>query len=329
MAGTSFFKDATFPLGPFVPYKNNPILKPLGGSWESANLYNPAALVVDDEVVLLYRAHADDIVSHIGIAHSKDGYSFERESSPILSPTEDYERYGCEDPRITAIDGTYYLTYTGWDRARAQLCLATSTDLHHWTKHGPMFENFDTFAVTDSPTGGNWNKAGVILPFQIEDKWWMYFGEGSVYWATSDDLLHWTPGTSDKEPIYRPMEYSFDADLVEIGAPPVLTSNGLLLFLANGATRQARPDGTYDVDYRCGQFVIDPDKPREVLARMTTSWLHPQTFEEVNGLIPNVTFVEGLVYFHDLWFAYYGQSDTTLATAVFDPKTTWGQTLNI
>lgn len=328
MTGTSYFTGAHFPLGPFVPYEHNPVLKPLGGSWESSNLYNPAALVVDDTVVILYRAHAEDIISHIGIATSEDGFHFERESEPVLSPTEDYERYGCEDPRITAIDGVYYLTYTGWDRKNARLCLATSTDLRHWTKHGPLFNDFDTFAMTGTPHHGEWSKAGVILPYQISGKWRMYFGEGSIYWAVSDDLIHWTPGTPDTEPLYRSTPGSFDADLVEIGAPPVMTDNGLLLFLMNGATRTRRPDGGWDVDYRCGQFVIDPDNPDEVLARMQRPWLQPQTFEDFNGLIPNVTFVEGLVQFHGRWFAYYGQSDTTLAVAVCDPAVGWGSNVD-
>lgn len=236
MSTVTIFDDARFPLGPFVPYENNPILRPKGDSWESANLYNPAALVIDDQVVLLYRAHAEDIVSHIGIAVSDDGYTFSREDQPILSPEHDYERYGCEDPRIAFIDGTYYLTYTGWDRRMAQLCLATSTDLRGWTKHGPLFEDFDTFRTMD-PRDHNWSKAGVIVPFQMRGKWWMYFGEGGIYWATSDDLIHWTPGTGDDEPMYAPTPGTFDADLVEIGTSPVLTDTGLLVMLTNGATR--------------------------------------------------------------------------------------------
>ena len=70
MTTVSIFEHATFPLGPFEPYGHNPILRPVGDTWESTNLYNPAALVVDDKVVLLYRAHAADIVSHIGMATS-------------------------------------------------------------------------------------------------------------------------------------------------------------------------------------------------------------------------------------------------------------------
>jgi predicted GH43/DUF377 family glycosyl hydrolase len=56
--------------------------------------------------------------------------------------------------------------------------------------------------------------------------------------------------------------------------------------------------------------------------------LQPQTFEDFNGLIPNVTFVEGLVQFHGRWFAYYGQSDTTLAVAVCDPAVGWGSNVD-
>jgi predicted GH43/DUF377 family glycosyl hydrolase len=329
-ATPALFGGAHFPLGPFTPYEGNPILRPRGDSWESSNLYNPAALVVGDEVVLLYRAHAQDVVSHIGLARSADGFHFTREQQPILSPEHDYERFGCEDPRITCIDGTYYLTYTGWDRSSAKLCLATSTDLHHWTKHGPMltgpFADFDTFAATRTPHGRAWSKAGVIVPQQMQGRWWMYFGEGAIYWATSDDLLHWTPGPTPEAPMYAPTPGSFDEDLVEIGTSPVLTDSGLLVMLTNGARRVSGADGSFEVDYRCGQVAIDPARPDRVLARLQEPWLVPQTFEDTHGLVANVTFVEGLVTFKGQWLAYYGQSDTTLAVAVADASggPTWG-----
>ena len=87
-----------------------------------------------------------------------DGINFERHPDPVLSPTEDYERYGAEDPRVTEIDGTYYMTYTGWDRTNAQLCLATSTDLFTWTKHGPMFPDFNTFLPQGNGVDGPWSR---------------------------------------------------------------------------------------------------------------------------------------------------------------------------
>ena len=96
---------AEFPLGPFTPYAENPILRPQGDGWESGSVYNPAAVVKDDKVVLLYRAHADDIVSHVGLATSDDGIHFERHPEPVLSPSEDYERSAARtrgSPRSTA-----------------------------------------------------------------------------------------------------------------------------------------------------------------------------------------------------------------------------------
>ena len=152
----------------------------------------------------------------------------------------------------------------------------------------------------------------------------MYFGEGGIYWATSEDLIHWIPGTSDDEPMYLPTPGTFDEALVEIGTSPVLTDDGLLLMLTNGATREVHEDGTVDVDYRCGQILIDPAEPTKVMARLQEPWLRPQTYEDTHGLISNVTFVEGLVKFRGKWFAYYGQSDTTLAVAVVDPAVGFG-----
>ena len=76
---------------------------------------------------------------------SDDGIHFDRHPEPVLSPSEPYEEFGCEDPRVTEVDGTYYLTYSAWDRTHAQLCLATSKDLFTWEKHGPLFPDFNTF----------------------------------------------------------------------------------------------------------------------------------------------------------------------------------------
>src|SRR5699024_12549528 len=84
------------------------------------------------------------------------------------------------------------------------------------------------------------------LPQKMDGLWWMYCGEGGIYWATSDDLIHWTPGTSDDEPMYLPTPGTFDEALVEIGTSPVLTDDGLLVMLTNGATREIHADGTVD-----------------------------------------------------------------------------------
>lgn len=310
-------RPPSFPLGPFTPYAGNPVLEPRGQGWESANVYNPAAVVVGDEVVLLYRAHAQDKVSRLGLARSRDGLHFERESDPVFVPEEPWESRGCEDPRVTLIDGTFHLTYTGFGPAGAQLCLATSTDLYDWTRHGPLFPGFNTWRTLPYGPEGQWSKAGVIHSQQINGRWWMWFGEGTIHAATSDDLVHWTPVAADTEPMYAPTPGRFDATLVEIGAPPVVTPDGLLLFLINTTDATSMDH----VDYRASQFVIALSDPATVLADLRVPWLTPTSHADQHGLVPNVTFVEGLVAFHDRWFAYYGQSDTTIGVAVFDPAT--------
>lgn len=305
-----------FPLGPFTPYAKNPILAPQGDSWESGSVYNAAAVVVGDKVALLYRAHADDIVSHVGLAFSDDGYTFEREPDPVISPSEDYDRFGCEDPRVTEVGGTYYLTYSGWDRVHALLCLATSTDLRTWVKHGPVFPGFDTFQPQGNDRPGPWSKAGGILPVRVDGKYLMYFGEGSIWVATSDDLLHWTPVAPDTAPpVMAPRPSTFSDFLVEVGPPPIVTDNGLILLIHNAATRT--DCGT--VRYTAGQLLLHPDQPDRILAELASPWIEPTTYEDQNGLTSNVTFVEGLVEFRGTWFAYYGQSDSTLGVATFAP----------
>lgn len=309
-----------FPLGPFRPHPDNPIMRPTGDSWQSGSVYNPAAVVAGDRVALLYRAHAEDVVSHIGLAWSDDGYAFDPEPDPVLSPSEDYDRYGVEDPRVTEVDGTYYLTYSGWDREHALLCLATSTDLRSWVKHGPLFPDFDTFQPQGSGADGPWSKAGGILPVPVNGRYLMFFGEGSIWCATSEDLLHWTPTSADTEPpVMAPRPRTFSDFLVEVGPPPLLTDDGLILLLHNAAVKKT--DGS--VRYTAGQLLMHPDRPDKILAELTSPWIEPTSYEDQNGLVSNVTFVEGLVWFRDRWLAYYGQSDSTLGVATFVPGDRW------
>src|SRR5690606_39046862 len=93
-------------MGPFLKInESNPVLTPLEYSvfvcpvrgsevrWESKDVFNPAAVVKDDKIYLLYRA--EDTVgrhagtSRIGLAESTDGINFNRRPEPVLFPHED------------------------------------------------------------------------------------------------------------------------------------------------------------------------------------------------------------------------------------------------
>ena len=289
-----------YPLGPFVRDRRNPILEPTNRVWESRFVFNPAAIIKDGLVHLLYRAQGADGRSSIGLATSSDGVKFKRLNDPVMVATEPFELPGgCEDPRVVEVGGTYYMTYTGYDGTSARLCLATSRNLVRWTKHGPLFPDFETRTV-----GKPWSKSGAILTKPLGGRYYMYFGDVDIYYATSTDLIHWTPGPVD-DPVMRPQEGTYTQRLLEPGPPPLFTENGYILLIHNAAAHD--PDGK--LIYRAGQALIDPAKPTEELARLTTPFLVPETPEEIEGQVNNVVFVEGLVAYKGEWLMYYGQGD--------------------
>jgi predicted GH43/DUF377 family glycosyl hydrolase len=136
------------PFGAWQRTSNEPILSPQGTTWESAGTFNPATILLDGKVAMLYRAQDASGTSRLGYAESPDGIHFTRRPEPVLSPETDYEKDGgVEDPRLQRFGGTYYLTYSGYNKKDAQLCLATSLDLIHWERKGVILPAYK----------GNWN----------------------------------------------------------------------------------------------------------------------------------------------------------------------------
>ena len=126
----------------FKKHKGNPIIRPTGKGFNSDAVFNPATIIVDDKICMLYRAinladNPDGVWarSTIGVAWSNDGINFNMRDKPLLYPEYDYEKPGgCEDPRIVRIDNIYYVTYTGYSTNEITSCLATSHDLIQWKK---------------------------------------------------------------------------------------------------------------------------------------------------------------------------------------------------
>jgi predicted GH43/DUF377 family glycosyl hydrolase len=288
-------------------------------------IYNPAAVVRQGQVFLLYRAQDKDGTSRLGIATSKDGVHFTRRPRPVLYPDEDRRKVdewpgGCEDPRLVEdARGRYVLTYTAYDGKKARLSVATSKDLETWTKHGLAF-------------GGKhrdlWSKSGAIvcrwkgdrcLAERVGGRYWMLWGDTSIFAATSEDLVQWAPllGADGKPaPVVAPRPGRFDSELVEPGPPAFLTTAGIVL-LYNGRNAS---DGSGDPKltpgaYAAGQVLLDATDPRRVLERTDGSFLQAALGHETLGQVPNVVFVEGLVPFAGRFRLYYGTADSRLAVA--------------
>ena len=264
-----------------------PLLKP-GLPWTSGGLFNPTAIQVGNKTVLLFRAR-DGQTSTIGYAESVDGVRFVVSPQPVLSPETDYEKGGgVEDPRVVAISGTYYLTYTGYNLRDAQLCLAVSTDLKHWRRKGVIMP------ANKGAWNTQWTKSGAIVPERINDKWWMYYlgtskgtdgiSRDKMGLASSDDLIHWTDATD--RPVLDVRPQAFDSQVMEPGPAPLVTASGILL-LYNGA------DG--HLVYRPAWALFDLHDPRRVIARAKEPFLEPQLDWERLGVVPNVIFLEGAV----------------------------------
>jgi len=284
----------------------NPILSPTGDGFESAGVFNPAVVKRDGEFVMLYRAQDKAGTSRLGYAHGTDGVHFMRRAEPVLSPEADYEKDGgVEDPRLVQIGGTYYLTYTGYNKKEAQLCLATSKDLIRWERRGVIMPaNRGRWNV-------GWTKSGAILADRVKDKYWMYYmadpakdvNEMGV--AFSDDLIHWTEALD--RPVLRRRPGYFDAKVVEPGPPPVMTERGILL-IYNGADERTV--------YATGWVLFDKRDPTRVVARSDRPIFTVERGWERVGQVPNVVFVEGMVRDGDRWLFYYGGADRHVGVAM-------------
>jgi predicted GH43/DUF377 family glycosyl hydrolase len=254
---------------------------------------------------MLYRAQDKAGTSRLGYAESADGIHFTRRSQPVFSPEKDYEKDGgVEDPRLVQFGDTYYLTYTGYNKKDAQLCLATSKDLVHWERRGVILPAYK----------GNWNvrwtKSGAIVPEKIGGKYWMYFlgtsqdNKDQTGVASSDDLLHWTEAT--ETPVLPAREGKFDSRVVEPGPAPIVTAKGIVL-IYNGADDK--------LVYRTGVAVFDRNDPRRVISRTESPIFAPEKEWEKVGQVPNVVFVEGMVRKGADYLFYYGGADTNVGVA--------------
>jgi beta-1,2-mannosidase len=299
---------------------------------------------------VLYRAEdnsgAMEIGGHtsrLGLAESSDGIHFKREGEPVFYPAEDDQKMrewsgGVEDPRIVEReDGTYVLTYTQWNRKTYSVGIATSRDLKHWTKDGPAFLT----ALGGKYANLMYKSAGIVtqlkdgrlIAAKIAGRYWMYWGEGAIKLATSEDLIHWTP-VEDMHgklvELLRPRAGHFDSTFPETGPPPVLTSAGIVvLYNGKNATEGGDPSMGPSA-YAAGEALFESSNPANLLTQTDKPVLKPELpYEKTGQYAAGTTFAEGLVYFHNKWFLYYGCADSLVAVATAPAEAMSGESLRM
>lgn len=350
LAACAIAQDQPWVIGPLTrPAAGNPVIAPNADSmfadpllktparWEALHTFNPAAIVRHGKIYVLYRAEdnsgAMEIGGHtsrLGLAESKDGIHFKRRAEPVFYPAADDQQArewpgGVEDPRIVeSEDGTYVLTYTQWNRVTYSVGIATSRDLVHWSKHGPAFLT----AASGKYAQLKYKSAGIVtrlykdrlIAVKIHGKYFMYWGEGAIRLATSDDLIHWAP-VEDVHgaplELLRARAGHFDSTFPETGPPPLLTDDGIVM-IYNGKNAASGGDPTLGANaYAAGEALFDASNPAHLLEQTAHPVLKPElAYEKTGQYIAGTTFAEGLVYFHKQWLLYYGCADSLVAVAM-------------
>lgn len=298
---------------------HNPLLHPSPQRpWESQAAFNPCVVPGDDGYHMVYRAQqpATPIEGHalalstIGYACSKDGVQFSGRRQ-ILVPEYPWERYGCEDPRVTRVDGRYYIFYTclsvlPFQAAGIRVAVAVTRDFRHFDKH-PVTP-FNAKAMVLFPGRIEGRLAAVLTvhtdepPAKIAVAW---FDEEADIWSEA----YWYRWYAELDRHVIPLLRS-PSDHLEVGAAPLRTRAGWLLAYAYirdyfAATRSFHVEAA----------LLDASHPEQVRSRVSVPLLTAECDYERHGLVPEVVFPSGAVLADDELRLYYGAADTRCCLA--------------
>lgn len=244
--------------------------------------------------------------SYLKVLTSPDGMSLDTTVGLNLMPANEYEEYGIEDPRITRIGETYYITYVAVSRHGVATALMSTTDFMHFTRHGIIFcpENKDVLLLPER-VGGRY----VALHRPVTS---IRFRSPEMWIARSDDLLHW--GGHEK---LLGVEATFEQSRIGGGTPPIRTEGGWFT-LYHGSTR--RPDDPGPGIYTAGALMLDLNEPQRIIAQSPEAVMTPEQDFEVEGFVREVVFPTAVIERGERLYVYYGAADECTAVAGFDRR---------
>lgn len=245
---------------------------------------------------MLYRAQGLDWVSRIGYAVSPDGVHWNRLAQPVVVPQGSVDSRGIEDPRVTSMDGVFYMAYTAYGRDHFE----KDGSIAEGTGITPMLarsENLITWEYLGPLVTGEFNKDHMLLPRKIRGRYAaLHRREPDIWIAYSDDLRTWH--AQDMARMYGPRPEN-DWDCLKVGSNglPIETDQGWLC-LYHGVDKA----GVGAFTYRTGVILLDLDDPTKVIHRPLRPVFWPEELWELRGDVPNVIFscanpvVNGTVY---------------------------------
>ncbi len=290
-------------------FEGNPIIAPRPREdWEIGGTFNPGAVANGQVIDLLYRAVDENKVSRLAYARILDGTRITfRSPRPVLEPSADWEEFGCEDPRITHLDGTFYITYTAFSRRGTRIALASTRDFSNFRKFGlvgPGLNDKDCVIFPDRVDGR------IALLHRLASKVQIAYFDS--FESLVDSRKFWDEYVNHFDD-YEVMRSKFEWEVrkVGIGPPPIKTARGWLV-IYHGVS--------IDHVYRAGAALLDLDDPSRVLARTKEPVLEPESEFEKHGVVPNVVFPDGAIVRDGKLIIYYGGADKVCcaASAPFD-----------
>ncbi len=304
----------------FQRSEENPVLIPLSkNDWEAEAAFNACPVIHGDRIHFVYRAvsppqivdGSEVRISSIGYALSLDGIHFSHRRQ-FIKPEYDWERFGCEDPRVTKLGGKFYIFYTALSACPfcadgIKIGLAITEDFRRIEAKYPVTPfNSKAMALFPGRIGGKLvavltantdippAKIGLAF-FDREDQIW--------------DPQYWEGWYSFLDDHVLPLQRS-SADHIEVGAPPIWTRYGWLLIYCN-IQNYFTPPAIFGIE----AVLLDLENPSKILARTEKPWLVPQEAYEKYGRVPNVIFPSGAFVKRGKLYLYYGVTDTACAVA--------------
>ncbi len=322
--------------------KEGIILEKTSHDFENEGVLNPAVIADKDGIHIFYRAVRKGNYSSIGYCKLSDPLTVTtRSDNPLLIPEFDYESHGVEDPRITKIDGLYYLTYTAYDGVNALGALAISKDLVHFDKQGIIVPqiNYDEFCRLARTKGtinekylryneheqvfekqGKkiliWDKNVIFFPRKINGKFhFLHRVRPDIQIVAIDKLEDLTPEFwqnyflhLDQNIVLSP-KYKHEVSYIGGGCPPIETKHGWLMIY----------HGVHDTIkgyvYSACAALLDLENPQQEIARLPYALFKPEHEWELKGEVNNVCFPTGSILVGNSLYIYYGAADERIACA--------------
>jgi len=300
-------------------FGGNPIIAPKDIPFPCERVYNPAACRQGDDYVLILRIDQPEGKQCLGLARSKNGSDFQIEPEPVLTPSP--EEYGhINDPRITFIDGWYYLTYCSdpdGDRLREEgiyLCIARTQDFKHWERIYRSQPDNRNALIFPEKINGYYMR--LDRPFRRGYRKEMGY---DIWLSASPDMKFW----GEHKLLLSHYDVAWGSHKIGPAAPPIKTPAGWLVFF-HGAfiPEKGSPDwqpwscGQCKV-YSAGLMLLDLEEPWRIKAIRRDPVLVPHAPYEMNPVYrANVVFPCGVIPEPDGTVKiYYGASDYSIALA--------------